>query len=373
MKRSRRDWLAQGLSLAVAGALPACANLAQSLPDDTARLTEELQDLLAQYPATAHQGHALRIVKGRETVFEHFHGDVRLGSGMPIDAHSIFEVASLSKMVTALAIMQLDERGLLRMDQPLGLTTSDWPPAWADITIHQLLTHQSGIVDVINRWPRRSLHQLDIHALKGLLRDDERLVFPAGTQAQYINTNYMVLADIVAQVSDQSFEDYLAEHIFLPAQMRSSSVRQLAPNLQDDVVRGYGTDLRIHGIDYQLTGAIGQKSSLQDVHHFLDALTSGQLVSARHLQRMMTPHVRFSDGQYYGYGLYIGRLGGLWGRAQDVPGRGAGHTGRLGPFRSACYFNIQTKFGFIMLCNGGQEAEQLMMKLMDKARRFQDL
>lgn len=336
-----------------------------------------LQQELAEMAelAVATDGHAepagfiLKVRAGGKTIFSHKTGLASADPVALIDEDTVFELASLSKVFTALAVMQLQEQGLLALDQDLGFYVPGLPKSWRGLTVHHLLSHQSGLPDLLNHFPRSRLDGMDVEGLKAYFMAQPTLLFRPGTEAVYSNTNYIFLAELVANISGKNFAQYLHTHVFEPAGMASSSV--LAPVLRDVPNRPalpFAKNSKIHGIDYAMLGAINQKSSIQDLENFLEALLSHRLVQRKTLEHMLTPHVVFQDGKRYGYGWYIGQLGGWLAMSTQLPAAGAGHSGRLGAYRTALYFNRARDFQLIMLSNGGARTEKWLVNFLKKTR-----
>lgn len=333
-----------------------------------ASLRSALEQVADSVDLSQSPGYALRVHSQGRLLFTKDAGLASSDPGIPIDGQTIFELASLSKSFTAVAVMQLQEQGLIDLGQALSHYVPDLPKEWSGITVHHLLSHQTGLPDPINQWPRSRLHALDFKALLKHLSEQPPLDFQPGLQAAYSNINYMLLAHLVEEVSGQSLDSYLKRHVFEPAGMKSSSVLRLAPQQVMQQALSYADGVKIHGIDYALTGAISQKSSVEDLEKFVQALREHRLVRAKTLDLMMTPHALFEDGKRYGYGWYIGQLGGWTSLSTTQPAAAVGHTGRLGAFRTALYFNRQRDFHFIMLSNGGSATETLLSEFLRLTR-----
>lgn len=331
-------------------------------------LKSALHDMAKANPASELSGYALRVFARGQRVYSHDAGYAGAGFASRIQENTVFELASLSKIFTALAVMQLQERGLINLHSPVKQYLQGLPQAWHSMTVHHLLTHQSGLPDVMNLWSRRRINGLDFQVLMAYFEQNTRLQFEPGTRAAYSNTNYIFLAELIAQVSGQDFEDYLKRHVFEPAGMLSSSVKpdRSMPAAQQTLP--YAEPARMHEGEYALLGAINQKSSVKDLENFLTALLQHKLVRADTLDAMMVPYVVFEDGKRYGYGWYIGQLGGWAAMSSTEPAAGVGHTGRLGAYRSAVYFNRKRDFQFIMLSNGGVRTEKLLVDFLGKTR-----
>lgn len=332
------------------------------------KLHSELEQIARSGKGQASAGYVIRVHAQGQLVYSQQEGMASTERAEKIHDHTIFELASLSKIFTALAVMQLQEQGWIQLDQDLVHYLPDLPPAWKGLTVHHLLSHQSGLPDLMNRLPRRKLDKMGFEDLKTYFLKEPKLQFHPGTQAAYSNSNYIFLAELVARVSGKDFGQYLQTHVFEPAGMTSSSV--LDSGLQNSGSRAlsYAEDLKIQGIDYALIGAINQKGSLNDLHNFLQALLQNKLVRRETLDMMMKPHALFGDGKRYGYGWYIGQLGGWSVISPNFPAAGVGHTGRLGAYRTALYFNRERHFQLIMLSNGGARTEKLLTDFLKKTR-----
>lgn len=352
--------------------LSACSALVPGAITKSSQAELNLKVSLAQIAdavdLTDSAGYSLRVHSKGKLLFAR---DVGLASSsleIPIDGQTIFELASVSKSFTALAVMQLQEKGLIDLGRSLSFYLPDLPLAWGEISVHHALSHQSGLPDWINQWPRSRLNKLDFSGLMQQLTAQPQLDFDPGSQAAYSNINYMLLAQLVEVVSGQPFAQYLKTHVFDPAGMTSSSVLRFEPDQVMQQALSYADDVKIHGIDYALNGAISQKSSMEDMENFVQALLDERLIQSETLDLMMMPHARFADGKRYGYGWYIGQLGGWMALSSTAPAAGVGHTGRLGAYRTALYFNRQRNFQFIMLSNGGALTEKLLSDFLKASR-----
>ncbi|MDR2868567.1 MAG: beta-lactamase family protein [Bacteroidales bacterium] len=140
-----------------------------------------------------------------------------------MQTNTFFEMASISKQFTAAAILKLISQEKLALTDSLRKFFPKIP--YKSVTIHQLLSHTSGIPEYMD-FPEeyydttRLLTNLDV--INVLIKQNPKPLFAPKTRFKYINTNYVILAAIVAQVSGQSFEEYVRQNIFLPAGMRQT-------------------------------------------------------------------------------------------------------------------------------------------------------
>lgn len=153
-------------------------------------------------------------------------------SGETLTVNTLFHLASISKLFTATAVMQLVEQGKIDLeDSPVKYVP--YLKLDKNVTIRQMLSHVSGFSDVTDyHWDKP---EYDDEALERYVRGlDGKLLFPPGERFAYSNIAYEVLGDVIAKVSGKCFEDLVEAEIFLPLKMFSSSF--LSPTLPEDKV-----------------------------------------------------------------------------------------------------------------------------------------
>ncbi|MGJ6965189.1 serine hydrolase domain-containing protein [Streptosporangium sp. G11] len=172
--------------------------------------------------ATGLPGVAVAVTKGDEVV--HVAGYGRTASGAPVTADTPMAIASLSKSFTSMAVMQLVEKGTVRLDEPVRVRLPEFvmaDPRAARITVRQLLNQTSGMAD--QAFPERSLPQpRSLREAVARLRG-ARLAADPGTRWSYHNTNAQVAARLVEVAGGMPFAAYLRAHVFGPLGMRNST------------------------------------------------------------------------------------------------------------------------------------------------------
>lgn len=140
------------------------------------------------------------------------------GTG-PIAATTRFNLGSTSKMFTAVAIGQLVDAGKIRWDDPVGKYVSGLTSEASVVTVHQLLTHSSGLGDFFE--PQNMEAMLKARTASDILPliAADKPSFPPGSKFRYSNSGYALLGILIERVSGQHYGDYLREHVFLPAAM----------------------------------------------------------------------------------------------------------------------------------------------------------
>jgi CubicO group peptidase (beta-lactamase class C family) len=260
------------------------------------------------------------ITQNDKPIFQQAYGLADRDKRLPNQLDTKFNLGSMNKMFTAVAIAQLAEQGKLAFSDPIGKYLPSYPqPAAIKVTIHQLLTHTSGIGDYLltEKFAAARDTLVTVESYLPLFMH-EPLAFEPGTQFHYSNGGYIVLGAIIEQVSGQNYYDYVREHIYLPAGMQNTGFYDPAgsiPNLAigyttlDPSTRQPGT-LRDNTPFREIKGgpAGGGFSTLEDLHKFSIALRSHQLLSEATTELITTGKVDSPFGKY-GYGFISSAVG----------------------------------------------------------------
>jgi D-alanyl-D-alanine carboxypeptidase len=152
-------------------------------------------------------GAAVGIVKDGKLVYEKYYGLRNLAKNEPVDRNTEFNIGSVTKQFTASAILQLQERGKLSIDDKLSNYFPSFPHA-REITLRQMLNQTTGLEDYLEGKKAPSVDALshggDLSAVAAAV--DVPLHFQPGTKWEYSNTNYYVLGKVIEKVSGQSYE-----------------------------------------------------------------------------------------------------------------------------------------------------------------------
>jgi CubicO group peptidase (beta-lactamase class C family) len=233
------------------------------------------------------------IARDGQPVFERSVGQADRARGVANTPATRFNIGSINKIFTRLAIGQLIAGSRLKLTDTLGSVLPDYPNAEArGATIEQLLTHQGGIADFFGpRFAATPKDQFRSNADYFRFVAPQPLVFPPGTRRQYCNGCYVVLGEIVATLAGTTYEQYVIDHILTPAGMRSTGFAR-ADRLPGSVARGYtrqaapdgpaasGTERDngdMHGAAGSAAG--GAYATAADLLRFDNALREGRLAS----------------------------------------------------------------------------------------------
>jgi CubicO group peptidase (beta-lactamase class C family) len=186
-------------------------------------------------------GLSMAILHDGAVVYENAYGLADVENDVPVTSSSPFKIASLTKPITAIAVLQLVERDLVALDRPVTEYLRELPPGWQGITVRQLLGHTSGLPDYLQApaWSWRDSWRLerDHHEVITMTAAAPMTSRP-GEGMKYSNTNYYVLGMLIERVSGSTYAEYLDAHIFTPAGMTSSRLDSAAV-LVPRRVRGY--------------------------------------------------------------------------------------------------------------------------------------
>jgi len=276
----------------------------------TAPSFEERIDALLTPYQSPRPGLALRLVRGEQIVIERTIGLAELDSMQNVGATTNFRLASITKHLTALAILMLVEDGRLTLDTRLNEVLTQFPEYAERISIQHLLQHQSGLPDYeplvsLDRQPR-----IRDQGVVNLLQQINQLDFEPGTSYHYSNSGYAVLTVIVETITGQAFETFLEERIFNPSKMSQSVAFVQGQNEVLNRAMGYTVrNAEIIETDQSAYSAVlgdgGVYSSIADLTTWHRVGFGRVLISDRLFSAMMTPAL-----ERYGFGWRIDQFEG---------------------------------------------------------------
>jgi D-alanyl-D-alanine carboxypeptidase len=318
-----------------------------ALPTLVAELVARIEDLASQDQFSG----ALLIAQEGESLFKGAYGLANRSSDTPNQVDTKFNLGSMNKMFTAIAILQLVEQGKLSVDDKIIEHLPDYANQEAanKVTIHQLLTHTSGMgnvfTDKYDRMPKDGFRTPEDWLP---LFVDAPLQFEPGAQFFYSNAGYVVLGLIIESITGQSYFGYVMENIYEPSGMLNTDSYEKdkdVPNLAIGyTTQGYeGNQLRdpISNTD-RLPGrgfpAGGGYSTVEDLLRFGNALLSHQLLSPESTELLLTGKTELREGLQYAYGFFDRIVGDQ---------RVVGHTGG---FPGICDFmDIYLDLGYTVI------------------------
>jgi CubicO group peptidase (beta-lactamase class C family) len=275
------------------------------------------------------------VAKNGKPIFTSAYGMANTAYRVPNKLETKFNLGSMNKMFTAVAICQLAEQGKLAFSDPIGKHLTDYPNKTVaeKVTIHHLLTHTSGIGDYFNeKFMEASRDRF--RAIKDYfpLFVDKPLEFEPGARFRYSNAGFMVLGAIVERASGKDYFDYVREHIYKPAGMVNTDSYDLdrdTPNLafgytNEGLREGFEEGSRRNNLFMHVIKggpAGGGYSTVEDLLRFDIALRQNKFFGASQREVLISGKVD-AMGAKYAYGFIDQSING-----KRIVGHGGGFPG----------------------------------------------
>ena len=260
-------------------------------------------------------GLCVLVARDGNIIFQGALGLADSETGRKLNVNSKFRIGSITKQFTAAAILKLAEEGKLSVNDTLDKYLPDFPRS-SDVTIHQLLTHTSGIPSYTDHpaFYETVTEPTTEEALIATFAGKE-FDFEPGSDFRYSNSGYFLLGNIVQKVSGKPLGDYLQEKFFKPLGMNDTGVHRKHKQLDNEAlghsVQGQKTNRAIDWAMSRAGGAGDLYSTVSDLMKWNEAVFSGQVLEPATLKKALTA-VEVSDpGMKYGYGWMIGHQRGL--------------------------------------------------------------
>ncbi len=310
---------------------------------------DQVDDHVRTFMAERHiPGAAVAVMKNGKVVKIQGYGIASLEHNVPVTTETVFEIGSVSKQMTAAAILLLVEDGKISLDEKISAYLPDTPEAWRDVTVRHLLTHSSGI---------KSYSSLDGFALLRRLKvadfikqlSPHPLEFPPGERNIYSNSGYNLLAFIIEGRSGKSYLEFMRERIFRPLGMTKTDDRDPEYVILNRASGYEWRGTRHAGRNWDLTDLMGAGSivsTIGDMVKWNTALDGDTFLKPSSKAEWWKQFV-FLDGKpsVYGFG---------W-RISDIRGHKlTGHTGQTAGFTSANFRYPDHSLAVIVLTNTGE-------------------
>jgi CubicO group peptidase (beta-lactamase class C family) len=271
-----------------------------SQPDDSS-ISKKIDTLIQSLYAREQFNGAILVAMNGRVVYKKAYGKSDLSKNVPFTVSTPCYLASVSKQFTATGILILADKGLLSLDDPLNKYFPDFPGG-ESITIKQLLTHTSGIVNYEELGiDNPGLTNREVY--KSLVRH-KTLQFQPGEKYDYSNSGYVLLAMIIENVSKMSFSDFMSTYVFGPLEMTHTFICTSA--VQRPVLKAYGKFGDESDNIGSTTGDGGICSTVEDLLKWDQALYTSKVVSQSLVAQAFEP-VTLHDGSksFYGFGWMI--------------------------------------------------------------------
>ena len=332
--------------------------------EDLPRLKASLDDLSARGRFTG----AVLVARGDQVLFRQVYGMADREAGRPFELDTPLRLASVSKMFTAAAILRLQDEDVLNVDDPVCDWIADCPAAWADIRIGHLISHQSGIPDLMAR-PGWGTRRVTPATLDELTRDSAlyNLQFEPGTDLRYNNAGFNLAAAVVEAATGVPFQTYLEQTFFEPLGMTRTGYDAVP-----DLAMGYahypaGITPQPEANVSIIPGAGALSSTVDDLLAWTWALHRGGLLSPSAHAALIADHApadtpderRGGPRRQWGYGLFSRSLGHQVEPAFDD--RQIYHTGSWSGFRNMVVWQPDAEIVVIVLSNNYHRREEVFL------------
>lgn len=334
--------------------------------------SEKLDSLFNSLYSHGQMNGNVLVAEHGQPVYKKSFGYLNIATQTLHDENSLFSLASISKSITATAILQLKEKGTLKLDDYVTTYLNEFP--YPNITIRNLLTHTSGLPDFdlfedeIKRNPNKIFTNKDV--LPSLKVWNKPLENKPNETWTYSNINYLLLALIIEEISGEEFQAYVRKHIFIPAKMKNTifqtdslvlrnkrkSTNYTYPFKYSSKLKRVDSIDRFHWNVHCLSGFVGQGnilSTTEDMLKFDQILYSGTLLKNATLAEAFAPNklidgtiagsINFGQKYYQGLGWFV--------LEDTTEGHIVWHSGGVPGALSILFRNIDKRQTVIVLDN----------------------
>lgn len=309
-------------------------------------------------------GLSVIITKKDSILYKGNFGSANLDEKSSITETTIFDIASVSKQFTGMAIALLEEKGKININDKIIKYLPDLSEAMSDITVNQLVHHTSGIRDwpmlfALKGWqPEEPLTLDDIYEI---LKKQESLNFTPGTEFLYSNSNYNLLAKIIESVTDSTFESWIHENIFTPLEMENTYIVESNNSKENVIANSYvynGKDYLYFSNNLSAFGSSSIMSSTADMLKWLSNFNSKILGGNDAFNKITQKgNLNISKTINYGYGLNITEI---------IGKKSYYHDGAWGGYRSGIVYFPEESVGVVILSNNGTlNSKKILIDIAD--------
>lgn len=311
---------------------------------DDKELVKSLENFMEEYTKKQSFQGAVLVAKDNEVLLNKGYGLSSKELNIQAKTQTKYPIGSMTKQFTATSIMKLLEEGKLDVEDKVskyidGLKYGD------KINLHQLLTHQSGLVNVTDLPEFFTLTGKSPQEAIDLVKDKDLIAEP-GKEFAYNNTNYILLGMIVEKVTGLSLEEYSSKNFFIPTNMKDTGI-SYGKNEGFHIATPYQGYIDVMEIDDKATlanvyGAGNIYSTVEDMYRWSKAIDGEKILKNSTKEKIFTPAAKMTDKQSYGYGWMVG---------ENEDGLYYQHDGATMGFMSVIYKNIKEDITVVVLAN----------------------
>ncbi|UCG52651.1 MAG: beta-lactamase family protein [Candidatus Latescibacterota bacterium] len=329
-------------------------------------LTDAVDELFVEWNVPGSPGGAVILTDGGEVILKRYYGLADIEHGIPITPETRFELASVSKPFTAFGVLLLERAGKLTISDDIHDYLPELPDYGPPITIADLLHHTSGLSDWIRVRPYAGQYGrsgFGIEQLLNLVARQRILELEPGSKWSYSNTNYALLAEIIARVTGRSFGEWMQDNVFEPLAMHDTSFpsdgTSILPNRANAYYRNSdGEFVRSLVEAFEIPGPAHAFSTIDDMAKWIDNLRTGRVGGLDLVERMRRrTKLKTGEQSFYGAGLGMGSYRGIL---------TAAHSGQTGAFKTELVYCPDIKVGVFVVGNAGwMQADEISRRILD--------
>ena len=326
---------------------------AHYIPKRKSGKLDQIRKLLQLLEKPSRAGMVTAIVQDGKLLFEHYAGYANVEHRLKNTNETVFELASVSKQFTAMAIAKLAEEGKLSVEDDIRTYFPELPIYNSTIRIKHLLNHSAGIINSSYPLDLAGYEKdpIELERVLNFLQNTPEQYFKTGTEFEYSNDAYTLLGELVHRVTKQDFRSWMKQNVFDPLNMKSSLIRDspeiVIPNRATSYVSYTGdTHFRRLSFDFYAPGGCSVRSNLNDLVKWVDYLNKGYHSKQKLFKRIHTVE-QFPNGEAmeYAYGNFVTEFRGL---------KRISHLGLSAGFTTAIARFPEQNLGFIVLGNDGE-------------------
>ena len=335
-------------------------------PGDAGKEQFQIDSILKTIYKTDAPGISISIIRTGKLIFKNSYGIADVETKTELSSKTNFNIGSLTKQFTAFAILQLVESKKLSLSDHLNKFFPRFDKKVAEaITIKELLTHSSGIIDHYDLTNTKNMKHAHINDVLSAIKNIDSTYFVPGSHFRYSNTAYCLLSLIIEKLTGLSYAQYLRKNIFIPLKMMTTVVWNEKEKIEKEAL-GYERDSATNSfkksgsnenIFFSTEGDGGIYTSAEDYLKWFAALQAGTIFRKEMIRQTRSSQFLIDKENYlsYGYGWFVDE--------SSMPAK-VYHSGSNGGFRSFSFSIPEKNFLIVIFSNRDDvDLEKLIKKI----------
>jgi CubicO group peptidase (beta-lactamase class C family) len=313
-------------------------------------LADKVDRIFSEWNTTSSPGCALAVAKDGHIVYEHGYGMANLELGIAITPESVFDIGSVSKQITAMAILLLAQEHKLSLDDDIRKYLPEIPDYGSTITIRHMLHHTSGLRNYDDLFDLVGIPEADLTTDRDamdLIVRQKGVNFKPGEEFLYSDTNFFLMSQIIKRITGQTLRQFAQDRIFGPLEMTSTHFHDDHTMIVPRRATGYaphpGGGFEMDMSNFEQLGDGSVMTTVEDLFKWDQNFEHATVGGAEAIRQLTTPGTLNNDERIpYGMGVFIDRYRGLnWWH----------HSGEWVGYRAAFSHFPDQHFSTLVLCN----------------------